>query len=599
MYKRLEFYPEDKNGVETELIHPGVLMKTAGINSEVENFIKALDAKENKVYILVNALSAGEYYGPNRNGDYMAENVLEKYHKHFENQGRVYKHHKNKDPKRALGKVLFSSYNKDMHRVELVCELDKNLNEKFIERIVNGEYPAVSMGMRTPYDECSYCGHKSHSLSEYCKHLKYEMNKVYPDGRKVYAKNPAAKFFDISFVLIGADPTAGVMKKVAGLEGITVKSAAELGEEFLKIQSLKEADLYKEIQLPAKVQKITKDPKGNIFLSQPNIPSSDIKNMVKDASVGQIFSTLMGMQIMPTPVDFQRIVLYSQGHEKFAELLDNQKILLVNIDENTKPIYSEDVALNNFNDKLARKYAYLIPDRSLTKPLVTGRILEKVAFFSESKMEQDSGVPPKQDPLNMSSDKQDHEFYLHKDKAGWKKFFFDQVEDPKILPYKNPAAASMILSGLFYGLHKLNSIIKASGHSPGELDSFLMKRPWLIPILIGTTALGSLAAQQGLEKGGALIAPNPIARYLISVPASYLYAGLQEKKVRQGKAIGNFQDLIRKHPLIAGILGGMGLGSISKKLIKVSSLRRNYIDKALASMSEDEVDALFNDVVNL
>jgi len=171
MYKRLEFYPGDKNGVEIELIHPGVLTKTAGMSDELDKFIKLLKIEPNKIYILVNALGAGEYYSSNKNGDYISENILKKFYKTFEENGKVYKHHKNKQPEKALGKILFSNYNNNMHRIELVCKLDENKNEDFVQRIVNGEYPAVSMGMRTKYDQCSICNHMSKRLSEYVSRM--------------------------------------------------------------------------------------------------------------------------------------------------------------------------------------------------------------------------------------------------------------------------------------------------------------------------------------------------------------------------------------------------------------------------------------------
>lgn len=580
MYKRLEFYPEDKNGVEMELIHPGVLEKTAEMSSELHEFIKALKPENTKVYILVNALSAGEYYGSNRNGDYMAEDVLKKYYKHFEDQGHVYKHHKNKDPRKALGKVLFSHYNDDMHRVELVCELDENKDERFISRIQNGEYPAVSMGMKTPYDICSYCGNKAKSLAQYCRHLKHQMNKVFPDGKKVMAINPAAKFFDISFVIIGADPTAGVMKKLAS-DNTTAVPSASLGEEFLREAALKEADLEKQIEAPAEIQTITKDPNNNIYLSQPEIPKETIKAMVKDASLGEIFSTLRGMAIMPKPIDFQRIVLYSQGHEKYADALDRNKILLVDVDENTKPFLPENVSPHNFNDKWAKKYAHLIEDHALTKPLITVRMLEKVAA-------------PDPDAA------QDKEFYLRKESPGWKKFLFGETEDAKLTPYKNPLAASTALSGMYYGLHKY--VPWQTGKAiPGNIDAFIMRRPWMIPLLLGATAAGSIQIQKSLDKQAGLITPNPMVRSaFIAIPGSYIYSGVQEAKVRKGKPIGKVQNAVRKHPLIAGILASMGLGKVTKLLTKMGSLeKRSNLKKAVSALSPDELDSLFNDVINL
>ena len=107
-----------------------------------------------------------------------------------------------------------------MHRVELVVYLDRSLAKKFdaysvIERIENGGFPDVSMGCKVPFDVCSICGNKSKTRDDYCDHCKYMMNKILPDGRKVYVLNLTPRFFDISFVFIGADKTAKVMAKLA------------------------------------------------------------------------------------------------------------------------------------------------------------------------------------------------------------------------------------------------------------------------------------------------------------------------------------------------------------------------------------------------
>jgi hypothetical protein len=968
MYKRLEFFPNTENGVDMELIHPGVLEKTAEMSDELQAFIKELHPKKGKLYILVNALGASEYYGANRNGDAIAEKVLKKFHKTFELNGKVYKHHKNKDPRKALGKVLFSHYNDNMHRVELVCEIDSNKADRFVEAIKQGKYPPVSMGMRTKFDICSLCGHRSKSFTEYCvlpdtlislsdgrvkeiskitegeevlsadgkptkvikvfrrevdeelleikhtlngfglkvtynhpilislrednvcyyrnskkcfkncfdacrdckktlstkdymeagdlrvgdyvfspslafdyensteltedlawalglfvaegcygknskgekrsvqfclnqdekeiiekldnilkqyfpeadlkiynvknskalscrlhnreackffdkyvqeyahhkafkgrdlltdrsllesyifglwdgdgfcgpkgdrlnsssldlvcqtslylntlgltnffsialtpggpsyrnnvfiqyylntmlfkrprnlhraiedgmgkgvikeikpfhytglvynletedgsyiangiivhncDHLKYHMNEVYPDGRKVYAINPEAKFFDISFVVIPADPTAGVMRKLASAP--RPKSGAQLGEEFLHAASLKEADIVKRIvDETAEVEFIQKDPHGRILLSQKPIPKKDLKSMVKEASLGEILSTFMGMRIMPTPVDFQRLVLYSRGQEKLAECLDKHKILLIDVNKNTKPLIPEDLSLANFNSKLAKKYAYLIPSRALTKPLVSARILEKIAFnMNETPMEQAGIVPPKKSDL----DAEEHEFYLRKEPSYIRKVFLGVNEEPKILPYKNPLLASSILSSLFFGLQKSMNLL---GQEVGQFDAFLLRRPWLIPLLIGAGSLGSIGIQKtfhqlnskekqlGLPKLGAAGIENILARYLIAVPVSYLYSGLQESKVRRGESIGPIQNLARKHPVVLSILGGWGLGKLQRAMLKYSShnlaSRSAGFLKALSSFSDEKLNTLFNDIVNM
>ncbi|HUW11140.1 MAG TPA: hypothetical protein VM537_15530, partial [Anaerolineae bacterium] len=121
---------------------------------------------------------------------------------------------------RQLGEVVFVAPNPQMRRVELVSSIDHELAEKhggsdFLRRIELGEYPDVSMGTKVPFDVCSICGNVAQTRAQYCEHLLNSMNRVLPDGRKVYAINTRPRFFDISFVLLGADRTGRVMGKVA------------------------------------------------------------------------------------------------------------------------------------------------------------------------------------------------------------------------------------------------------------------------------------------------------------------------------------------------------------------------------------------------
>ena len=87
MYKIVEYAQHDRNGVSYELVHPDRLLKTADVNSEVTDFIKTLKPEEGKTYVLVNAMSAGEYYGSNRNGDYFPEQSLIDGHDTFVSNG--------------------------------------------------------------------------------------------------------------------------------------------------------------------------------------------------------------------------------------------------------------------------------------------------------------------------------------------------------------------------------------------------------------------------------------------------------------------------------------------------------------------------------
>jgi len=185
------------------------------VASEALDYCKTVTSTPGKTKILVLAMGASEYYGPNRNGDAFREEELIKHHKTFKTNSHVFRSHVNKDPAKAIGRVLESFYNKDMHRVELILELDNDKASDEVEKIRANKDVAVSMGCRIKYDVCSICGNKAPTRAQYCKHLKYEMGDIYPDGRVVCADNPRPNFFDISIVFRPADKTGYMLKKVA------------------------------------------------------------------------------------------------------------------------------------------------------------------------------------------------------------------------------------------------------------------------------------------------------------------------------------------------------------------------------------------------
>lgn len=123
------------------------------------------------VYVL--AVSGWETYGENKNGDGFPEfpykedasppwiapdDVLPLHYKSFEQHGNNYRHHQNKDPKKAVGKVMKAFWNPTMHRVELLIDLDDEKAPDLAERIASGEFPPVSMGTRVRYDVCMLPG---------------------------------------------------------------------------------------------------------------------------------------------------------------------------------------------------------------------------------------------------------------------------------------------------------------------------------------------------------------------------------------------------------------------------------------------------------
>jgi hypothetical protein len=226
------------------------LHKRASDDKSVEQHFQVRNPDPRYVYLHVIAMGAGDYYGPNSRGDYFPERELigacEKvngklrcYGFHtFEEKAKVYREHRLPPEGDVYGDVLKAHYNQKMHRVELLIAIDKEKAPDLVRKIENGEPLKFSMGANVAYDECSICGNRAYkSTAEYCKHGKYELNRVYPDGRKVYRINYKPEFYDISVVRKPADSIAYQLRKVASEDGdlterpwlVVAEVARELG----------------------------------------------------------------------------------------------------------------------------------------------------------------------------------------------------------------------------------------------------------------------------------------------------------------------------------------------------------------------------------
>jgi hypothetical protein len=262
----------DESGPHIHILRAGYsndhLIKESSVSppqlDHVKHLMKELPKNDGVLYTLVSAMGAGEYWGSNSNADFFGEERLlhvppgwddfphdqqkvvgrnwEWGYPTFYN-ARAYAHHQNRDPNRAFGTIDYAMWDSYMKRVLLVVGFDRKQAEQFgasgvIDRVENGEHPSVSMGARVPYDLCSYCAdwsritlnpqidlaeHRrkpirglSATEHEYCDHLRNQLNRILPDGRKVMMLNMHPRFFDLSVVFIGADKTSYILAKLAG-----------------------------------------------------------------------------------------------------------------------------------------------------------------------------------------------------------------------------------------------------------------------------------------------------------------------------------------------------------------------------------------------
>lgn len=225
---------------------------------QVIELIESIQAQPGRLYLVNSALGAGEYVGFNLRGDWFTEAGLRRTPPGFEqipvwdidarrraaNQTEAlprwgsltwgyptfynahrFRHHVNKDPNKAYGFILGAFWDDRMKRVILVSELIRSMCAEqgaldLYTRIENGEFPDSSMGSKVPYDRCSICGFIARTPMEYCKHVQrgaappYGMKAMLPDGRVCGVYNDYPRFFDDSFVFVGAERSAKVMSNV-------------------------------------------------------------------------------------------------------------------------------------------------------------------------------------------------------------------------------------------------------------------------------------------------------------------------------------------------------------------------------------------------
>lgn len=226
------------------------------------------------LYLKVRAVSAGEYWGMNKNSDFFPEEELKQFYKTFLD-AHVFKNHENKKSENAIGGVISSTWNDKMKYVELIIRIDRQLAPSIVRSFEKGTMTDVSMGCKIKHSICSICGNKAETKKEYCDHVKYERGKLYPDGRRVFEINIGPKFHDISAVLNGADKTAKAVELYEKTESLGKAASADTEydlvsngfkpyyetEEFRKIASEVKYDDFelfpeRKISKKAKLQKI-------------------------------------------------------------------------------------------------------------------------------------------------------------------------------------------------------------------------------------------------------------------------------------------------------------------------------------------------------
>ena len=458
MVKYVEFDSFDEYGIHITSINDkeSHLIKLASNNysSELMEVINNFRRDPKYYYIVINALGSLEAWGPNRNGDAFPRKGLSHHslrsdmrslndygYKTFEYYANLFKNHVNKDPNKGFGKVVFSHWNPRIERVELIVGVDRFKGQDIIDAIEEGKLVSVSMGCRVRYDECNICGKQARKVEDYCHHLKKYMGKMVTDdlaekwsketgktilpGTIVYAVNAFPRFFDISKVYVGAEPTSYVLGKVASAhitKSTDIAEAYGITDEMIDKLAIigKHGTINKEIGSgdiddpdgkvtsgnDAKINALKKvlDSKVKKTIEcEHRIPNKILDPLAKTMDLRDIFSTMFGLGIHPKPAEFQRIMVIKMGRPDVADYLDKNN-LIFDRNEDVEPI-DIDINPQRFNNIIASALGQYIEKRSMFPDILEKRIEQEMVKTAQIPMieEESSIVTPRNILLGLAA----------------------------------------------------------------------------------------------------------------------------------------------------------------------------------------------------
>ena len=261
--------------------------------------------------------------------------------------------------------------------------------------------------------------------NDYCEHAKNLMNRILPDGRKVFVYNDFPRFFDISFVFIGADKTAKVMMKIAEDENFTPVARAFYGvpsgtatyspeldmmgggaDQSTKPEEAEQAKMAsaEEALKFAFLGKLAKNKSGeidkNVIPSQfagkaiplltqkePDLPK-DILDALSAKSPEEALTTATGLGVVLRPHEFQKMMLKNLGHHSLADQLEEDGVVFPKTEEEA-PLHLDS---SQFSDVLAKLLLPLLMARSAFAPFIERRCVMIVAGPSEGQEKRGSSL---------------------------------------------------------------------------------------------------------------------------------------------------------------------------------------------------------------
>jgi hypothetical protein len=543
MYKLLSSNIDDENylSLSLEERYESEFTKTASrrdLPKEVDEAIRNMVRKKNHSYILVTSMGDGETWGSNNNGDYFPNEGLlgiqntpvqgilaekderlapdMRAKRRFEtfNDAHFFKHHKNKidrgDP--HFGYVPAAIWNPKMRTVLLIIGVDRDKAPDTAAKIDANERVAVSMGAKLPWDRCSICGQRNKTTLKYCPHLKYEMKKILPDGRRVYAENLFPRFFDISEVTKPAFLAGLQLEKIAREGGANdpldfscdLASFYDIGR-FDKLAESNSSSLMKHAVLYKKLPTHMEGTIARVCETEKDLPHTLLKDLAK-LNPSEAWGTLTHAGIIAKPNEFAYILMKHEGREDLANQYLNKKAVLSQpkvkgLDDRLHGLADIDITHNAV--KLSRSIpSHVIDDRSIGK--VDHRIYE-----TDKGLRKEAGVTGM---VGMGS-----------------------ILSALYLLYRKNAEHKFSAYGL------LGAGIGALMSDHPDHGTFIGNDPYAIEELNKQAGVAGMAARAGLG---------------FAVP--YMASAHIQNKMERGEQVGPIGKFVANNPGKLGLIGGLG-----------------------------------------
>ena len=226
--------------------------------------------EEKYAYFSGRAISAGEVYGANDNGDWFSQKELRQAAPTFIGVG-IHCNHDSDDSRKAIGFVLDSTYIDDNNFIEVIFAVDRGLAEKafpgLIQAILEGNILDLSMGCFCERSYCNICSNLSYTPIDYCDHIRLYKSLDF-EGEKVYEINEGVSFFELSLIFdtlalqsgindgFGADKDAKILQKIASKKEGIMRDKVMANADGNPTESMSEA---KDYELSKEVDKATSD----------------------------------------------------------------------------------------------------------------------------------------------------------------------------------------------------------------------------------------------------------------------------------------------------------------------------------------------------